>query len=134
MEVYRRRRLDLNKKVIGTGFGEIIEMAFGLDDHQVHIERLGRRAAHRIHDGGAEGDVRHEPAIHHVDMDPIGAGRIDRLDFFAESPQIGGQNRGRDDDLFHRASDRDEGARCRMNRSIALAKPSSSQDAVTKSA
>ena len=74
MEVDRRRRLGLNKKVIGAGFGKRLKIAFGLDDHQVHIERLRGRAAHRIHDRGTERDVRHEPAVHDVDVDPVGAG------------------------------------------------------------
>ena len=48
MQMDRRRWLALNKKVIGAGFGKIFKIAFGLDDHQVHIERLRGRAAHRI--------------------------------------------------------------------------------------
>ena len=126
MEVNRRRRLGLNKQMIGAGFRKIVEITLRLDDHQVHIERLGRRAAHCIHDRGAEGDVRHEPAVHDVDMNPIGAGLIDRTNFLAEPPQIGGKNGGRDNDRLHDAPGRAELARGKMNRSIALAKPSSS--------
>ena len=77
MEVHCRRWLRLNEQMIGAGFGKIAEIALWFDDHQVHIERLGRRTAHRVHDRRAEGDVRHEPAIHDVDMNPIGAG-LDR--------------------------------------------------------
>src|ERR1700681_2500468 len=134
MEVDRRGRLGLNKKVIGAGRCEIVKIPFGLDDHQVHVERLFGGPAYRIHDCGAEGDVRHEPAIHDVDMDPVGAGPIDRADFFTEPPQIGRQNGGRDDDRLHRASAWEEGARRRINVSIAFAKPSSSWEAVTTSA
>ena len=93
----------LNKKVIGAGFGKRLKIAFGLDDHQVHIERLRGRAAHGIDDRGAERDVRHEPAVHDVDVDPIGAGLIDRANFLAEPPQIGGKDGGRDHDRLHDA-------------------------------
>jgi hypothetical protein len=90
MEMDRRRWLGLNQEVIGAGLNEIDEVALGLDDHQVHVERLCGRAAHRIHDGGTESDVRHGPAIHDVDMNPVGAGPIYGADFFTKPPQIGG--------------------------------------------
>ena len=126
MQMDRRRWLGLNKKMIGAGFGKSVDIAFGLDDHQMHIERLRGRSAHRIDDRGAEGDVRHEPAVHDIDVNPIGAGLVDRADFLAEPPQIGCEDGGRDHDRLHDALGRAAPVRCRMNRSIALAKPSSS--------
>ena len=42
MEMDGRRRLGLNQEVIGAGRGESLEMALGLDDHQVHVERVPR--------------------------------------------------------------------------------------------
>ena len=59
-------------------------------------------------------------------MDPIGARLIDGADFLAKPPQIGGKNGGRDNDRLHDALGRTERVRGKMNRSIALAKPSSS--------
>jgi hypothetical protein len=61
--------------VVGPGSGEVLEVAFRLDDHQVHVERLRGRAAHRLDERRTEGDVRHEPSVHDVDVDPVGAGR-----------------------------------------------------------
>ena len=55
-----------------------------------------RVRAERLHDIGADGDVGHEMAVHHVDMDPVGAGRIDRAHLLAEPGEIGGKDRGRD--------------------------------------
>ena len=46
----------------------------------------------RLHDVRADGDVGHEMAVHHVDMDPVGAGVIDRAHLFAQPGKIGGQN------------------------------------------
>ena len=37
-------------------------------------------------------------AIHDVDMDPVGAGGIDRAHLFAELGEVGGQDRRRDDE------------------------------------
>ena len=46
----------------------------------------------------ADGDVGHETAVHHVDMDPIGPGRVDGADLLAQAREIGRQDRGRDED------------------------------------
>ena len=41
-------------------------------------------------------------AVHHVDMDPVGAGRVDRAHLLAQPREIGGEDRGRDADrLLH---------------------------------
>jgi hypothetical protein len=32
--------------------------------------------------------------VHHVDMDPVGSGFVDRADFLAEPGEIGGEDRG----------------------------------------
>ena len=40
-------------------------------------------------------------AVHHVDMDPVGAGRFDRADLLAELGEVGRQDRGRDDQRAH---------------------------------
>ena len=69
----------------------------GIDrrDHQMHVERFFRVRAERLHHGRSDGDVGHEMAVHHIDMDEIGACLLDGLDFRAQSREIGGQNRRR---------------------------------------
>ena len=37
-------------------------------------------------------------SVHHVEMDPVGAGRIDCADFFAQFGEIRRQDRRRDDE------------------------------------
>ena len=37
--------LAMNEQMIGAGLGEIVEVMLGLDDHQMDIDRLGRRLA-----------------------------------------------------------------------------------------
>ena len=42
-------------------------------------------------------------AVHDVDMDPVGAGGIDRADFLAELGEIGGEDRRGDNErALHR--------------------------------
>src|SRR5476649_485624 len=134
MQMDRRRWLRLNKKMIGASFGKIAKITFRVDDHQVHIERLRRRSTNRIHNRRTEGDVWHEPAVHDVNMNPIGACLIDGTDFLTNSPQIRGKNRGCNNDRLHGVPGTITLARWKMNRSIALAKPSSRLLSVTKSA
>ena len=49
----------------------------GRDDHQVHVERQVGHAAHGLDDRHAVGDVRHEVAVHHVEVQGAGAGGFD---------------------------------------------------------
>lgn len=83
------------EQMIGACFGKIVKIAFRLDNHQVHIERLCCRSTRRFDDRGAEGDVRYEPSVHDVDMTPISTGLIDGADFFANPPQIGSKSAAR---------------------------------------
>ena len=74
--------------MIGAGFGEVGEIALRLDDHQVHIEWLVRAAPHRFDDDRPDRDVRREATIHHINMDPIRARRIDGVNLLGETSKI----------------------------------------------
>jgi len=63
--------------------GEGGEIGIGRCDHQMAVEDLVRAVADRLDNWRAEGDVRHEMAVHHVEMDPVRAGAHDRLDLVA---------------------------------------------------
>ena len=102
MQVDGGAGLGLDQQVIGAGLGEGGEIALRLDDHQMNVERLCRRAADGLQHDRADGDVGHETAVHHVDMDPIGAGRVDGADLLAQAREIGRQDRGRDEDRRRR--------------------------------
>jgi len=54
---------------------------FRLYDHEMHVERQRRGAPRRADHDGAERDVRDEATVHHVDVDPIGAGGLHVPDF-----------------------------------------------------
>ena len=49
-------------------------VARGVGDHQVDVERQRRGAPDRLHDVGSDREVRDEVAVHHVEVQPIGAG------------------------------------------------------------
>ena len=70
------------KQMIGAGVGKRGEIALRLDDHQMNVEGLCGRAADRLQHDRPDGDVRNETAVHHIDMDPVGAGGVDGADFF----------------------------------------------------
>ena len=87
----------MNEKMIGTGLGKGGEMAFRLDDHQMHIERLSRAAAHRLHDQRPDRDIRHKAAVHDVDINPVGARRVDGANFVGKISEVRRQDRRRND-------------------------------------
>ena len=63
--------------------GEGGEIVLRLDDHQMNVEGLRRRATDRLQHDRPDGDIRNETAVHHVDMNPVVAGCVDGTNFFA---------------------------------------------------
>ena len=74
----------MDRKPIGAGLGKGVEIGIDRRDHQMDIERLFGVRPERLHHHGADGDVGDKMAVHHIDMDDIGAGCLDRLDFRAQ--------------------------------------------------
>ena len=95
MEV--RPGLGVDGENVGPRLGEGVEELIDRRDHQMDVERLCRVRTQRLHDGGTDGEVRHKMAVHHVDMDPVGAGLIDCAHFFPELCEIGGEDRRSND-------------------------------------
>ncbi len=82
---------------VGASLRKGREIGIGRRDHQMTIEDLRRRPADCLHHRRPERDVRHEMSIHHIEMDPVGPGGIDRAHLLAEPREIGGQDgRGND--------------------------------------
>ena len=60
-----------------------------------------RMLAQRLADHRAEGQVRHEVVVHHVEVDPVGAGGDHVAHLFAEAGEVGGQQAGGDQGFGH---------------------------------
>jgi hypothetical protein len=91
------RRLGLHRDDVPTRLCESFNVRVARLDHQVAVEGLVDMRAQRRDELRPEGDVRHEMSVHHVEVDPVGAGRRDVAHFLAELREVSRQNRGRDD-------------------------------------
>ena len=83
---------DMDRDDVGARLGEGFEIGIARRDHQVDVERLLAVGPQRLHHVGSDRDVGHEMAVHHVDVDPVGAGRVDRPHLLAEPGEVGGQD------------------------------------------
>ena len=75
-----------------AGLGEGLEIGVAGRDHQVDVEHFLGVRAQRLHDRGSDSDVRDEMPVHHVDMNPVGAGGVDGAHLLAEPGEVGGEN------------------------------------------
>jgi hypothetical protein len=89
---------------VAARIGEGCQERIARLDHQMAVEDLVGAVAHSLDDRRAEGDVGHVVPVHHVEMNPVGAGFDNRLDLVAKSGEIGRQHRRRDDGLCHAPS------------------------------
>jgi hypothetical protein len=89
--------LGMDGDVIAAGFCKRLQIGVAGRDHQMRVEDLLGVRAHRLDDVRAVGNVGHEMSVHHVEMDPVGACRVDGADFFAQFGEIRRQDRWRDD-------------------------------------
>ena len=88
-----RRRLDVDRDDVGARPHEIADGALRLHDHQVDVEWEPRTLADGLHHHRADGEIRHEVAVHDVDVKLIGPARFDPLDVVGERREIGREDR-----------------------------------------
>src|SRR6267143_62423 len=74
------------------------DVVLGLHHHQVHIDRLVGQLAQRLDHVGAERDVGDKAPVHHVHVEPVGAGFQHLLDLLLQARQISRQYARRDAD------------------------------------
>jgi hypothetical protein len=67
----------------------------GVVDHQVAVDGQRRMLEQRLDDRQADGEVRDEVVVHHVDVEPVGC-FLDGLRLIGEPGEVGGQDAGRD--------------------------------------
>jgi hypothetical protein len=92
-----RPGLGMDAHDIGPGGGEGLQVGIGRRDHQMHVDRHRDVRPQGLHHVRAEGDVGHEMAVHHVHVQPVGAGGLDGAAFLAETGEVRRED-GRSDD------------------------------------
>ena len=84
---------------IGAGLGEGFEIEIDRLDHEMHVEHLLRARPDAFDEARPEGDVRHEMAVHDIDMHPVAARFVDGADLLAEAGEIGREDGGGNKDI-----------------------------------
>ena len=83
-----RPRLGMDGDDVRAGIGEVFQKGVDRRDHQMDVEGLGAVRTQRLHHARPDGDVGDEVPVHHVDMNPVGAGGVDRAHLLAESGKV----------------------------------------------
>ena len=81
---------------VGAGLGERLEVRVDRRDHQVRVETFCAVWPDRADELRPETDVGDEMPVHHVQMDPVGPGRVDGADLLAKPCEVGGKDRRSD--------------------------------------
>ena len=91
-----RAGLDVHRARVGAGLRELGQLALGLLDHEVHVDRaaaLVHEVGERRHDARAERDHGDEMPVHHVDVERARAGVEQLDDLAAERAEVGREDR-----------------------------------------
>ena len=91
-----RRGLGVHDQQLAAGVDVARRQLVGLLHHEVGLEGHGGVGAARRDHVGPEGEVGHELPVHHVPLDAVDAGLLERGHLLAEPGEVGGQH-GRGD-------------------------------------
>ena len=87
-------RLSVDGKDVGTRAGECLNVALGLDNHQMDVQGFTGCLFYVLHNRQAVGDVGDENAVHDVEMEPIGIAAVDHFDVSAQMEEVGREQGG----------------------------------------
>ncbi len=93
---------DVNRDAVGTRLGEGGDVVVRPVEHQVDIEDRRRARTDRRDRDGAEADIRHEDAVHDIEVQPLRARRVHGGRLFSQTPEVTRQERRRDRNRLHR--------------------------------
>jgi hypothetical protein len=82
----------MDSDMVRTGLDEIGDVALGLHNHQVAIERQPNRAAQRSHNRHSKADAWDEHTVHYIDLEPIGTGGLGVECLLAQPREVSGQH------------------------------------------
>ena len=69
----------------------LLNVLFGMNNHEVHVERFLTKTCHSLEHRKAERDVRHEHPVHYVQMKPVGLAPVNHLNVVMQVQEIGSQ-------------------------------------------
>ena len=88
-----RPRLGMDRDDVSARGRELRHESIDRGDHEMHVERKRRAGSQGLYDHRADREVGDEMAVHHVDMNPIGAGRGHGAHLLAQPREIGREDR-----------------------------------------
>ena len=103
--------LDVDRDPVRSGVEVLLQAGLRPLDHQVHVERQPSRFAQGADDRRAEGQVRHEMAVHHVHVDEVRAPGLGHRQGVGEAREVGREQGRRDPDFHERGAARASGDR-----------------------
>jgi len=81
-------RLDVHGDAVRPGIGELLDVPLRRGYHEVNIERHRGTGADGLHHRWTDSDVRHEHAVHDIDMDPVCALRFEAFDLLPQAAEV----------------------------------------------
>ena len=82
----------VNDEALTASFDITLSHHVRCEHHEVCFKRLLRIRTHSGDDVGSEREVRHELAIHYVELNDVNARLVEGMNFLAKLREIGGQN------------------------------------------
>ena len=83
----------VHREDVGPQIGKGLDVPVGVDNHQVHVQRLLGMSSNGLHHGHAKTDVGHKHAVHHIEVEPMRIGGIDPFHIALKVGKIGGEKR-----------------------------------------
>ena len=80
--------------------GQLGDELLRLDNHQVHVHLLLAQAADGLENGDSDGDIGHEYAVHHVEVQPVCLAAVYHLDVSLQVQKVCREER-RSNQMFH---------------------------------
>jgi len=87
-----RTGFRVHRKPIGARLAKRLDEGIDRRNHQMHVERSLGVGPDRLDHHRSDGDIGNEVAVHHIDMDEIGARLLHRFHFRTQRRKVGGKN------------------------------------------
>ena len=81
----------VNRHHVSAQRSNLLDITFGVNNHQMNVEGLTTSASHCLENRKAEGDIGDEDTVHYIQMKPIGRGDVNHLYVIGQMKEIGSQ-------------------------------------------